>query len=144
MFFELENYFLNSNFFHKYVNFTPLTMAVPTNITEPPMAHIKQKSLHRSKGKKHSFPVELYLHVFEDIMCITADDQLEFLYNWISYRGFLNFDDLHEQYCHNPDSINQDLDYKINGMYKTVTSNMGCRKQLPPTSSRSLHNSLIG
>ena len=99
-------------------------MTVPSNISEPPMAHTKQKSLQRSKGKKHSFPMELNHHVFEKIMCITADDQLEILYNWISYRGFLNFDDLHEQYHHNPESINQELDYKLNGLQKTLTSNI--------------------
>ena len=63
--------------------------------------------------------MELYHHVFNTIMCITADDQLESLHNWISYRGFLNFNDLHEQYCHNPESITQEIDYKINGAENT-------------------------
>ena len=99
-------------------------MTVPTNISEPPMAHTKQKSLCGSKGKKHSFPMELYHHVFDTIVCITADDQLESLCHWISYRGFLNFDDLHKQYHHNPESINQEIDYKLNGVQKALSSNI--------------------
>ena len=67
--------------------------------------------------------MELYHHVFDTILGINADDQLESIYNWISYRGFLNFDDLHKQYHHNPDSIKQESDYKLNGVQKHLTSN---------------------
>ena len=67
--------------------------------------------------------MELYHHVFDTILCINADDQLESIYNWISYRGFLNFKGLHKQYCHNLESIKQEIDYKLNGVQKHLTSN---------------------
>ena len=98
-------------------------MTVPTNISEPPMTHTEQNSLHRSKGERHPIPMELYHHVFDTILGINKDDQLESIYNWISYRGFLNLKDLHEQYCHNPESIKQESDYKLNGVQKQLTSN---------------------
>ena len=104
-------------------------MTVPTNISEPPMDHTEQKSLHGSKGKKYPIPMELHHHVFDTAVGIFEDDQLESIYNWISYRGFLNFNDLHKQYCHNPESIKQECDYKLNGVQTILT----------PTSSRRLH-----
>ena len=64
-------------------------MTVPTYICEPPNAHTKQKSFHRSKGKNHPIPMELYHHVFDTVLGIFEDDQLESIYNWISYRCFL-------------------------------------------------------
>ena len=99
-------------------------MTVPTNISEPPMAHAEQNFLHRSKGKKHPIPMELYHHVFDTVMGIFEDDQLEDIYNWISYRGFLNFNDLHKQYDHNPESIKQEGEYKLNGVQKHLNSNI--------------------
>ena len=67
--------------------------------------------------------MELYHHVFDTVMGIFEDDQLESLYNWISYRGFLNFDDLHKQYHDNPESIKQESDYKVNGVQKHLNAN---------------------
>ena len=51
-------------------------MTIPTIISEPPMAHTEQKSLHGSKGKKHPIPMELYQHVFDTVLGICQDDQL--------------------------------------------------------------------
>ena len=99
-------------------------MTVPTNISEPPMVHTKQKSLCGSKGKRHSIATELYHYVFDTVLGIFEDDQLEDTYNWISYRGFLNFNDLHEEYHHNPESIKQVCDYKLNGVQKHLNSNV--------------------
>ena len=56
LYFEVQNWFSNSKFLPKYVNFYSLVMTVPINISEPPMAHTQQNSLHRSKGKKILFP----------------------------------------------------------------------------------------
>ena len=88
------------------------------------MAHTEEKSLCGSRGNKHSIPMELYHHVFDTDLGIFEDDQLQDIYNWISNRGFLNFDDLHEQYCHNPESIRQECDYKLNGVQKHLNSNI--------------------
>ena len=63
--------------------------------------------------------MELHHHVFDTVLGMFQDDQLESIHNWISYRGFLNFNDLHEQYCHNLESIKQECDYKLNGVAKT-------------------------
>ena len=68
--------------------------------------------------------MELEQHVFDTVLRIFEDDQLEVIYNWVSYRGFLNFDDLHKQYHHNPQSINEEGDYKLNGVQKHLNSNI--------------------
>ena len=52
-------------------------MTVLTNISEPPMSHTKQNSFHGSKGKEHHIPMELYQHVFDTVLGIFQDDQLE-------------------------------------------------------------------
>ena len=49
-------------------------MSVPTNISEPPMAHTEQNSLHRSKGKEYTIPMDLYHHVFDTVLGIFGDD----------------------------------------------------------------------
>ena len=85
-------------------------MTVPTNISEPPMAHTEQNSLHRSKGKKHPIPMELNHQVFDTVVGIFENDQLE--------------DDLHEQYHHNPESIKQECDYKLNEVQKHLNPNI--------------------
>ena len=102
IYFELQNWFLNSKYLRKYVNFSPLAMTVPTNISEPPMAHTKQKPFMDPRVKKHPIAMELYQHVFDTVLGICHDDQLETVYNRVSYRGFLSFDDIHKQYCYNP------------------------------------------
>ena len=99
-------------------------MTVPTNISEPPVAHTEQNPFMDPRVKKHPIPMELYHHVFDTVLGIFEDDQLESIYNWISYRDFLNFDDLHEQYCHNPESIKQECDYKLNRVQKHLHSNI--------------------
>ena len=99
-------------------------MTVLSNISEPPMTNTKQKSIHGSKGKKHPIPMDLYQHVFDTVLGICQGDQLESIYNWVCYRGFLSFDDIHKQYCDNPESIKEEEDYKFNGAQKYLNSNI--------------------
>ena len=68
--------------------------------------------------------MELYQHVFNTVLGICQDDQLESIYNWVSYIGFLNFDEIHEQYHYNPESIKKEEDYKMNGVQKFLNSNI--------------------
>ena len=99
-------------------------MTVPTNSSEPPMAHTKQKSLHRSKGKQHPIPMELYQHVSYTVLGIWQDEQLESICYWVSYRGFLSFNDIHEQYHYNSETTKKEGDYKVNGVQKSFNSNI--------------------
>ena len=54
--------------------------------------------------------MELYQHVFDTVLGIFEGDQLEAIYNWVPYRGFLNFKNLHEQYHHKQESIKEEGD----------------------------------
>ena len=99
-------------------------MTVPANISEPPMVHPEQKSLHRFKGKEHPIPMELFQHVFNTVLGIWEHEQLEPIYNWVYYRGFLNFNDIHQQYHHNPEDIKREEEYKANGVKDCLNSNI--------------------
>ena len=68
--------------------------------------------------------MELYQHVFNTVMAIWEDEQLESIYDWVLYRGFLSFNDIHEQYHYNPESIKNEEEYKVNRMQKCLNSNI--------------------
>ena len=52
-------------------------MTVPTNIPETPMVDTEHKALHRSKGTKHSIPMEVLQHVLKTVLGIRDDDQID-------------------------------------------------------------------
>ena len=58
-------------------------MTVPTNITEPPMGHTEQESHLKSKGKKPFISMDLIQYVFQTVMGLFNDEQLEKLSHWI-------------------------------------------------------------
>ena len=80
-------------------------MTVPTNITETPMGHTEQESLLKSKGKKHLISLELIQHVFKTVMGFFDYKQVEDLSYWIHFRGYYNFDDVYDTFCHNPENV---------------------------------------
>ena len=52
-------------------------MTVPTNITDPPMGHTEQESHLESKEEEHFIPMHLIQHVFQTVMGLCIDGQLE-------------------------------------------------------------------
>ena len=99
-------------------------MTVPTNIPETPMFHTKHKSLHGSKGMKHSIPMEVLQCVLKTVLGIRNDDQIDSFSHWVSYRGYHNFDYV----CEHLQSISADFDkyaeYRVNGIKYYLNSNI--------------------
>ena len=113
-------------------------MAVPTNIPEAPMVHTKHKSLHRSKGKKPSIPMEILQHVLRAVMGIMDDDQIESFSHWVSYKGYDSFSDICDHLHHISDDIYNYAEYGVNGIKyqlnatpctKLKCSSNGCQKE---------------
>ena len=61
-------------------------MTVPTSIIEPPMGHTEQEPHLKSKSRKLLISMDLIQHVFQTVMGLTIDEQLEQLSYWIEYR----------------------------------------------------------
>ena len=68
--------------------------------------------------------MKLFQHVFKTILGIWEDEQLESIYNWVYYRGFLSFDDIYEQYCYDPEDIKKEEKYKVDGVKDCLNSNI--------------------
>ena len=49
-------------------------------------------------------------------MGLFDDEQVELLFHWIHYRGYYNFDDMYDTFCHNPEYVHKCKDYKWNGL----------------------------
>ena len=60
-------------------------MTVPTNITEPPMGHTEQESHPKSKGKEPLISMDFIQHVFQTVLGLFDDKQVEKLSHWIQY-----------------------------------------------------------
>ena len=91
-------------------------MTVPTSITEPLMGHTEQESHLKSKEEEHSIPIHLIQHVFQTVMGLCIDGQLEKLSHWIQFREYGTLDDMYEEFCNNPEDINKYEDFKWNGV----------------------------
>ena len=94
-------------------------MTVSTNITDQPMRHTDQESHLESKGEKCFIPMDLIQHVFQTVMVLFNDEQLEKLSHWIHFRGYETFDDMYDDFRHNPEDVHS---MKIlNGMVSRIT-----------------------
>ena len=96
-------------------------MTVPTNIPEAPIVHTKHESFQGSKGKTISIATEVLQHVLKTIMNIQDDEEVESFTHWMSFRGFANFTDNYDKYCHILHSILDPSDYKLNGIRCSLT-----------------------
>ena len=99
-------------------------MTVPTNITEPPMGHTKQELHLESKGNEPLISVDLIQHVFQTVMGLFDDKQVEKLSDWIQYRGYHNFDDIYDAFCNDPEDVHKYEDFKWNGAKDYIGSNV--------------------
>ena len=68
--------------------------------------------------------MEFLQHVFQTVLGIWDDDQLEFLSHWLYYKGHLSLNDMHEQYHHNPVKTEKHEENKVNGVKEYLTSNI--------------------
>ena len=122
--FDLQNCFSNSKFLLKYKKPFSLVMTVPTNITEPPMGHTEQESHLESKGEEHFIPMHLIQHVFQTVMGLFNDGQFEKLSHWIQFRGYGTFDDMYDDFCHNPEDDHKYEDFEWNGVKDHIGPNI--------------------
>ena len=99
-------------------------MTVPTNIPETPMVHTKHKSIHGSKGMKHSIPMEVLQHVLKTVLGARDDDQINSFSHWVSYRGYQDFDDVCEHLCCISDDLGKYAEYRVKGIKYHLNSNI--------------------
>ena len=88
------------------------------------MVHTKHKSLHGSKGTKHSIPMEPIQHVLKTVLGINDDDQIESFSHWVYYRGYHSSNDMCEHLHCILDNIGNYAEYKVNGVKYHLNSNI--------------------
>ena len=125
--FELQNCFSNTKFLLKYVKPFSLVMIVPTNITESPMGHAEQESHLKSKEEEHFIPMHLIQHDFQTVMGLCIDGQLEKLSHWIQFREYGTFDDMYDDFHHNPEDVHKYGDFEWNGVKDHIGPNIALK-----------------
>ena len=88
------------------------------------MGPTEQESHLESKGKKVFIPVDLIQHIFQTVMGLFNDEQLENLYHWIQFRGYETFDDMYDGFHHNPEDVQKYEDFKWNGVKDYIGPNI--------------------
>ena len=99
-------------------------MTIPNNFPETCMVYTEHDSLHGSKGKKCTIPMELIQHVFKTVLGMWNDEQIESFSHQVHYRGYSSFNDMYNHLCCNSDSIDKYDEYKINGEKYILNSNI--------------------
>ena len=90
-------------------------MTVPVSITDPPMGHTEQESHLESKEEEPPIPMHLIQHVFQTVMGLCIDGQLERLSHWLQFREYGTLDDMYDEFCHNPEDVHKHRNSKWNG-----------------------------
>ena len=88
------------------------------------MGHTEQESILESKGNKHLISPGLIQHVFKTVMGFFDGKQVEDLSHWIHYRGYYNFDEMYDTFCHNPENVHKCEEYKWNGAKDYISPNI--------------------
>ena len=98
-------------------------MTVPTSIIEPPIRRMEQEPHLESKSRKLLISMDLIQHVFQTVMGLTIDEQLDWLSYWIEYRGYHSFDALYDCVHNNPENVHKSEDFKWNGVKDCICFN---------------------
>ena len=91
-------------------------MTVLINIPETPMAQPDSESLQESKDTNSPRSLEVLQHALQKVQDTKDEEEDKSFSKWMKYRGYDNFTDTCDDFCHILDRIQDYSEFRADGL----------------------------